>query len=102
MKLFAYAYTLPAFEGCTLSQKLRRNNIHRGVLRGEDVPAAERQIIERHPGRKILVRYIEEIERAAEALQFRPAFLDINSHLWWEVSSALVERQANVINTLKQ
>ena len=90
MKHFAFAYTLPAFEGCTLKQRFHRNDIHRGMLRGADVAAVERKIIERHPGRKILVRYIEEIEKPEEIMKHRPAFLDINSQLWWEIGSTLV------------
>lgn len=90
MKHFSFAYTLPSFEDCTRKQKFHRHDIHHGVIRGENVATVERQLIERHPSRKLLVRYINEISRPEDVTEFQPAFLDINSHLWWEIGSTLV------------
>lgn len=90
MKHFAAAYTLPAFEGCTRKQRFHQHRIHQGDVQGENIADVEKQFIKLHPGRKILIRYIEEIEQPSEIRKFRPACLEINKHLWWEISSTLV------------
>lgn len=81
MNDYAHAYTLPEFEGCTLKQRFHRNSIWRGSKRLGSVADVERHLKAIHPGRRILIRYVDTLPERA----FRPAFLDINKHLWWEI-----------------
>ncbi len=82
---YILAYTLPEFEGCTPKQRFHRNDVWTLTLDGTSKEDIEGQILLRHPGREIVVRFIEPLGPGETRWTPRPGFTDRDNHLHWRL-----------------